>query len=111
MLRPNNLLRMGLSWAWSKITFAKTARIDATEVHLYHPSLSPKMRFNLRAGHYEAHEQVVLKKILSPDDRMVEVGGGIGFLSLVASKTLPPGNILTVEANPQLVDLITKTRN
>lgn len=103
--------RMMSRWAWARGTGAKTVTISGVRLHLDHPALSPRMKFNLRLGHYEAHEQVLLRTCLMPTDRVLEVGAGVGFLSNLAAQTVPSDQITAVEANPDLIDLIEKNKS
>ena len=48
--------------------------------------------------------------MLRPDDCVLELGGGIGFLStFVALRLGPTGRVITYEANPDLLDVIRRT--
>lgn len=97
-------------WFWHRLVNSKVVEISGVKLALDHPSLSPKMKFNLRLGHYEAHEQVLLKECLQPNDRVLEIGAGIGFLSNLAAKIVPSDQITAVEANPDLIGLIRKNQ-
>ena len=68
--------------------------------------LSPRMMRRLRRGLYEAKELAALKRLLKPDDRVLELGGGIGAISGFAGKRLNGGGLTVVEANPRLADFI-----
>lgn len=102
--------RMAARGLWYRITGAKTVPLGPVQVLVDHPALSPRMRFNLRIGHYEEHEQVLLTQLLRPSDRMLEIGAGVGFLSLLAATRIGGDQILAVEANPKLIDLIERNQ-
>ncbi len=40
----------------------------------------------LREGSYEKGEAVQISKIVQPGERIVEIGGGIGFISSLAAR-------------------------
>ena len=68
--------------------------------------LPPRVRKLLRTGAYEAKEAVAAKKLIRTGDVVMELGGGIGFMStLVATKT-PAKSVHSFEANPQLMPYI-----
>ncbi|MEM7212379.1 MAG: hypothetical protein AAF479_10885, partial [Pseudomonadota bacterium] len=60
----------------------------------------------LRNGHYEKHEALALQYNLEPEDRLLDLGSGLGFVACKASQTIPAANITCVEANPSLLPVI-----
>ncbi|WP_226892671.1 FkbM family methyltransferase [Phycobacter azelaicus] len=68
--------------------------------------LPPRARKLLRTGAYEAKEAVAAQKLIRKGDVVMELGGGIGFMStLVATKT-PARAVHAFEANPALIPYI-----
>lgn len=63
----------------------------------------------LQRGHYEKQEAAALSQNLLPEDRLLELGAGLGFISCKAAQTIPAGNITLVEANPKLIPVIHRT--
>ncbi|WP_438752780.1 FkbM family methyltransferase [Pararhizobium sp. O133] len=51
---------------------------------------------------YEDTERDLIAKILKPGMRTLEIGTGIGFVSLVAQRICGEGNVYCYEANPEL---------
>jgi FkbM family methyltransferase len=49
---------------------------------------------------------VLLEDILTPDDRVMELGGGIGMVAIFCSRIVGSGNVFSYEANPGLESLI-----
>lgn len=70
--------------------------------------LSPKIRNILFQGKYEQEEISILKKVLERNDRILEVGAGLGFLSAYCSKKIDSSSVFAYEANPHLKQLIYK---
>lgn len=69
--------------------------------------LSPAIVESLYRGGYEGPEVEIVRATLAPDDRVLEIGGGLGFVGVIAAQIVrPPGQILIVEANPQLIPLM-----
>ncbi len=71
--------------------------------------ITPVTEGPLRAGRYEMGERRALQRVLVPHDRVLELGGGIGFLSTLAAQTRGIGKVVTVEANPRLIPIIRET--
>lgn len=71
--------------------------------------VSPAIRHALRTGAYERPEALHLPGIVEPGERIVELGGGLGFISSHIAR-LGRAECLTVyEADPRLVPLIEAT--
>jgi FkbM family methyltransferase len=71
--------------------------------------ITPLTEAPLRAGQYESGECQALRQVLRPGDRVLELGGGIGFLSAYAALTPGMECVVTVEANPRLIPMIHET--
>jgi len=62
--------------------------------------LTPRLRNSLRNGTYERAAADVLPRMLISDDVLIELGGGIGFLSTLAAKKVK--SVHAFEANADL---------
>jgi FkbM family methyltransferase len=62
----------------------------------------PEILEFLYAGDYERSELKPLRKHLRPDDVVMELGAGIGFISLQCAKRIGPDRVFSFEANPGL---------
>ncbi|MFV1878767.1 hypothetical protein [Nioella sp.] len=71
--------------------------------------LSERMREAFESGKYESLEARYMHRILKPGDRLLELGGGVGFISALAGKTVELEACTVVEANPLLCEVITET--
>jgi FkbM family methyltransferase len=75
--------------------------------------LSPRMGNDaigfMISGDYEHPERRTLAYALSPGDRVLELGTGIGYLSTYCARVVGSGNVHTYEANPLLRPLIDET--
>lgn len=60
----------------------------------------------LRKGRYEAEEAQALQRNLEPDDRLLDLGSGIGAIASLAAQAIPSAHITCVEANPDLLPVI-----
>ena len=72
------------------------------------PSITrSRIRRQLRQGGYEQREFIAARSVLKKDDVVLELGGGIGFMSTVASKICGVQSVHIYEANPALIPYIT----
>ena len=62
----------------------------------------------LRDGSYEGGELAAIERYIRPEDIVLEMGTGIGFITLFCSRVVGPGNVHTCEANPSLESKIQK---
>lgn len=70
-----------------------------------HPQITAgRRRRDLRLGTYEMKEADAIKRMVKPDDVVLELGGGIGYISTLLSKVCGAREIHTFEANPALLD-------
>ena len=65
-----------------------------------------KKRRLLRRGDYERREIEAVKALVRPEDVVLELGGGIGYMSTYLSHNRKVGEIHTYEANPALIPFI-----
>lgn len=70
--------------------------------------LSPALNAAMTEGRYEHLEARALQRHLRPDDRVLELGAGCGFLSILAALVVGPEGVVAVEANPDLPDVIAR---
>ncbi|MFH7566181.1 FkbM family methyltransferase [Oceanimonas smirnovii] len=66
---------------------------------------SPLLRA-LASGSYEQHEAKLLMKFINSDDRVLELGAGIGYMGTLAMTYCKPASYTAYEANPALLPLI-----
>lgn len=70
------------------------------------PGVSRQVMHGLYRETYEEPERLLLGHFLSPSDRVLEVGGGVGFISLLCARVVGAGNVLTYEANAAMGEVI-----
>lgn len=68
--------------------------------------LTPKVRRLLRNKGYEIKEFEAVRALVKPDDAVMELGAGIGFMSTVASVKCGARAVHAFEANPALIPYI-----
>jgi FkbM family methyltransferase len=64
------------------------------------------IRFELWRGNYEAKEARMLDRLITPGERVLELGTGIGFVSTVIARNPAVERLITYEANPRLAPFI-----
>lgn len=64
--------------------------------------ITPRIARKLQKGFYETDEITILADLLSPGARVLELGGGLGFVSSYALLHCAAAHVTSVEANPVL---------
>ena len=82
-----------------------TIMVGAVEVALDDPRLNERTRDALKRGRYEFKEREIARRLLQPGDRVVELGAGMGVVSLTIAKALGDEAVLSFEANPVILEL------
>ncbi len=72
-------------------------------------AVSEEMRATLYSGSYEEREYEVLSRLLQPDDRVLELGSGLGFITVLCARRCGSERVTSVEANPRLLSTIRTT--
>lgn len=70
--------------------------------------ITPKIERSIKNDAYEKDEVRGTPKFIEPEDRVIELGAGIGFISSFIHKHLDVTNILCIEADPTLCKFIKK---
>ncbi|MGJ8547226.1 MAG: FkbM family methyltransferase [Sulfitobacter sp.] len=83
-------------------------RFDMGDVTLEIPPslLNPRLSQKITARAYEASEARAARMRLRPNHRVLELGGGVGYISSICAQITDPANVTTVEANPNTLPVI-----
>jgi FkbM family methyltransferase len=76
-----------------------TVRLDGVILSTHPSDISRRVRNEVFKGTYEQPESMLVREFLSANDRVLEIGGGVGFISLLCARICGPENVLTYEAN------------
>lgn len=88
-------------YQWRK--FSRQRLVTISGVCIEVASTLPKgVKRALYRGDYEHAERQLVKQFLKPDDRVLEVGSGIGLIAITCAKMVTQGKIVSYEANPEL---------
>ncbi|WP_418592018.1 FkbM family methyltransferase [Ponticoccus sp. (in: a-proteobacteria)] len=72
-----------------------------------HPDLTRgRVRGALKQGTYERKECDAVLRVVRPGDRVLELGGGIGYMSTLLSVKAGAAHVTSYEANPALIPYI-----
>jgi FkbM family methyltransferase len=71
--------------------------------------VTPKIEKAMRNNRYEGGESQMLRSLLQPGDRVLELGAGVGLCSAIAAGIEGVERVVTVEANPALIPMILET--
>lgn len=75
----------------------------------YDPSIiTSKIKRSIEKGRYEKDEVMGTPKFIKSDDRVIELGAGIGFISSFIATSLGVENVMCIEADPNLCKFIRK---
>jgi FkbM family methyltransferase len=86
----------------TRTVFGHTLYLDARDT-----SLRPAL---VRRGYWEPAVTRVLRRLLRPGQHVVEIGGNVGYYSvLFASGVTATGRVTTFEPNPRMVDLLRRS--
>lgn len=78
--------------------------IDNVVIEFDRDRYSPTMVEALVSGNYEGAERRVLRQILTPGDRVFEVGSAIGVIAITCAKIVGSKNVIGFEANQSLIE-------
>jgi FkbM family methyltransferase len=100
-----------VSSSWDYLLAKEKAEFSLNGVllDLAHPALTPEMRKRIRSGRYEVQESRCVQALIQTGDVVLELGGGIGYISSLAWKTGKARRIIVVEANPDTIPAIDAT--
>lgn len=74
--------------------------LDGVKVPIRGSFLPPVMRRRVMRGGYEKAERCLLRQLIKPGDRVIELGASLGIVStLLAKKVGPDGAVVAVEPN------------
>jgi len=71
--------------------------------------VSPRIERSMARQTYESSEGRAVRKLIQAGDTVLEIGAGIGYISSLIRRFTPAGRIVSIEANPELVDHIRRT--
>ena len=71
-----------------------------------HPQVSDRIRLHILRGSYESHEARLISKYLRRGDRVLELGAGMGYATMLSARIVGGQSVFAYEANPALEVLL-----
>ena len=106
---------MSSAWDWiargvrklgRRVFRPKVVTVAGVRLRARGPGVSRQVTHGLYRETYEEPERLLLGRFLAPGDRVLEVGGGIGFISLLCARVVGADQVLTYEANAAMGGVI-----
>lgn len=91
---------------WRRLRNIKEVYIYGVKIRTVRGEIPRTIQSMLYKGVYESHECDLIKRSLQHTDRVLEIGAGIGLVSLVATRICGEGRVLSCEANPEMESII-----
>jgi FkbM family methyltransferase len=102
-------LRPAMGW-WFDVSGGRF-RVDGCEIEVPKDLTTRSYRAAFVTGEYEEEERELIRRLLRPEDRVMELGACIGVVSCVTNRLLKDRKKhLVVEANPKLIPWIERNR-
>lgn len=80
--------------------------LDGVKLGVDYENWSELMVHEVLLERYELPERLLIQRLLEPEDRVLEIGGGLGLIALLAGRIVGDDNVAIYEANPRLIKTI-----
>ena len=96
-----------ISIAW-KLAFSgkKVIVLNGVKLNVDKKLISLTIYRSFLDGGYEYGEHHILENTLKKGDRLIEIGAGMGYNSIFAANLIGSENVISFEANPNLIPII-----
>lgn len=95
-----------LRLVWHRVSGQKTTMLDGLRLVCDPAKVHRSVSTAIIKGSYEAPERVLVREALKPGDKVVEIGTGIGAVSVLCNQIAGAGNVTSFEANAALEPVI-----
>jgi len=84
------------------------ARFDVHGIKLRVPgkAMNAELRKALESENYEWNERLAITRHVTPEDRVLDIGAGVGFISSIAAQVVGGDRVVAVEASPVLQEVL-----
>jgi FkbM family methyltransferase len=92
-----------------QVTISKSNYVNCRGVNLCidKNKFTEKVIHSFYTENYEQDEKNVLESTLSPSDRYLEIGAGVGYMGIIAASIIENSDqVFLFEANPAMIDII-----
>jgi len=91
---------------WHRLTGAKVTTLDGVRLICDPGKLHRSVATAIIKGSYEQPERILVRDAIRTGDKVVEIGTGVGAVSLLCNKLAGVGNVTSFEANAALEPII-----
>lgn len=81
-------------------------KLDGLKLKIPQKCMTDGIRNVIQQGQYEANETTAVRKHVTSEDRVLDLGGGAGYVALQAARLAGASNVTTVEASPTMFKAI-----
>ena len=92
-----------------KLTYSEVIDIQGVKVPFVKEIITPRIERQMRIGKYEVGECDAARAWVRPGDRVLDLGAGVGLVASIIAKIEGVEKVVSVEANPRLLELIAET--
>ena len=95
-------------WINRAVSALSREMLDVYGIRLHVPEniISSDVLLPIIKGGYERSEMMFITSVVKQGDRVLELGGGLGFLACYLQSNISNVQVCTVEANPDLIPLV-----
>ncbi len=86
--------------AWRLISAPMSVMQDGITLNLPGSGTDRRIRSQMLRGVYETSKRMVAEALLQPGDRVLELGAGLGLVTITAARIVGAANIVSYEAAP-----------
>lgn len=102
---PRRLETLALRWRYETRKLLRPSSITLQGVKLAFPqNIGPELRKALYWEFYEKSELNALKKHLTQEDRVLDIGSSIGLVTISACQRIGSDRVVAIEANPGIAE-------
>ncbi|MBF9049684.1 FkbM family methyltransferase [Roseobacter sp. HKCCD9010] len=91
---------------WHRMMKTSLITMDGVRVHADADRVPRPVRNGLFKGTYEDAERALMARVLKSGCKVLEIGGGIGLVGLIAARIAGSGQVTSYEANPLMKPMI-----
>jgi FkbM family methyltransferase len=91
---------------WHRLRGAKVTKLDGVRLICDTDKVHRSVATAIIKGSYEQPERILVRDAIRPGDKVVEIGTGVGAVSLLCNKLAGVGNVTSYEANAALEPII-----
>jgi FkbM family methyltransferase len=107
--RYREALSQEISYILRYLLHPSLVSIDGVRLRATHTVVTTPIRLSMYSQNYERAEREIVGSHLDPDDVVLEIGAGIGFISAFCAKRIGSNQVHAFEANPALEPAIRDT--